>query len=140
MNPMVLVWIVFGCVFGVGLLAMRLRTALPEHHLSDETKDTVKIAMGLLATISALVLGLMVASAKSSYDAQKNDVVAAAAKFVMLDRMLAHYGPETIARARCSGAPPKICWNGFGRGAHPNRFSSIPASPLAIRCMPPSSR
>ncbi len=97
MNPMVLVWIVFGCVFGVGLLAMRLRTALPEHHLSDETKDTVKIAMGLLATISALVLGLMVASAKSSYDAQKNDVVAAAAKFVMLDRMLAHYGPETIA-------------------------------------------
>ena len=46
--------------FWVGLLAMRLRTALPEHHLSDETKDTVKIAMGLLATISALVLGLMV--------------------------------------------------------------------------------
>ena len=97
MNPMVVFWIVFGCVFGLGLLAMRLRTALPDHHLSDETKDTVKIAMGLLATISALVLGLMVASAKSSYDAQKNDVVAAAAKFVMLDRMLAHYGPETTA-------------------------------------------
>ena len=97
MNPLVLVWIVFGCVFGLGLLAMRLRTALPDHHLSDETKDTVKIAMGLLATISALVLGLMVASAKGSYDAQKNDVVAAAAKFVVLDRMLAHYGPETTA-------------------------------------------
>ena len=48
--------LVFGGVFGVGLLAMRLRLALPEHHLSADTKDTVKLAMGLVATMTALVL------------------------------------------------------------------------------------
>ena len=75
------------------MLAMRLRFLLPDHHLSVETKDSVKLAMGLVATMTALILGLMVASAKQGYDAQKADVIVAAAKFVMLDRMLDHYGP-----------------------------------------------
>ena len=57
MNPSLVGLIVFACVFGAALLAMRLRAALPEHHLSGDTKDTVKLTMGLVATMSALVLG-----------------------------------------------------------------------------------
>jgi len=91
--------IVFACVFGAALLAMRLRAALPQHHLSADTKDTVKLAMGLVATMAALVLGLLVASAKGAYDAQKSAVVQMAGKIAFLDRMLAHYGPDA-AEAR----------------------------------------
>jgi hypothetical protein len=78
---------------------MVVRNALPKHHLNDETKDLVKLAMGLVATMAALVLGLLVASAKESYDTQKGEVIQMAGKVAFLDRMLAHYGPES-AEAR----------------------------------------
>ena len=57
MSTSVLFFIVFGCVFGAAYLATRLRAAMPEHHLSADTKDTVKLAMGLVATMTALVHG-----------------------------------------------------------------------------------
>ena len=66
----------FACLFGAGLLGVRVRAALPEDHLSTETKDAVKVGMGLVATMAALVLGLLVASTKGSYDTQKNEVIA----------------------------------------------------------------
>ena len=99
MSPYTLAAIVFACVFGAALLAMRLRAALPEHHLSADTKDTVKLAMGLVATMAALVLGLLVASAKGAYDTEKSEVVQMAGKVAFLDRVLAHYGPDA-AEAR----------------------------------------
>jgi hypothetical protein len=78
---------------------MLLSVVLPKHHLSADTKDIVRLAMGLVATMTALVLGLLIASAKGTYDAQKNGVIATAARVVFLDRVLATYGPET-AEAR----------------------------------------
>jgi hypothetical protein len=90
---------VFVCVFGAAASAMLVRNALPKHHLSADTKDLVKLAMGLVATMAALVLGLLVASAKGSYDLQKSEVVQMAGKVAFLDRILAHYGPEA-AEAR----------------------------------------
>jgi UDP-N-acetylmuramyl pentapeptide phosphotransferase/UDP-N-acetylglucosamine-1-phosphate transferase len=87
--------IVVVCVFGSALLGMLLRTRLPEHHLSGESKDVVKLGMGLIGTMAALVLGLMVGSAKSSFDAQKNVLTQMSAKVILLDRALAHYGADT---------------------------------------------
>lgn len=87
--------IVFACVFGGALLGMFLRLLIPEHHLSEDTKDVVKLGMGLIATMTALVLGLMIATAKSSYDEQDEAVKHTAAKILLLDRMLSSYGPET---------------------------------------------
>jgi len=95
MNSLVVSLIVFACVFGGALCGMLLRVALPQHHLSDDSKDVVKLGMGLVATMSALVLGLLVASAKSSYDAQSSALTEMSSKVVLLDRVLAHYGPET---------------------------------------------
>src|SRR5882672_7803610 len=95
MSSFTIAAIIFACIFGAALLAMRLRTVLPEHHLGTDTKDTVKLAMGLVATMTALVLGLLVASAKGSYDTEKSGIVTMSAKLVMFDRVLAHYGPET---------------------------------------------
>jgi hypothetical protein len=87
--------ITFACVFGGALLGMTLRAVLPEHHLSSESKDSVKVGMGLVATMAALVLGLLVASAKASYDQQRTELTDMSSKIVTLDRVLAHYGPET---------------------------------------------
>ncbi len=87
--------IVFAVLFGAGLFGVRVRAALPEDHLSTETKDAVKVGMGLVATMAALVLGLLVASTKGAYDAQKGEVTQMAAKTVFLDRVLANYGSES---------------------------------------------
>lgn len=87
--------IVFACVFGGALLGMFLRTILPEHHLSQDSKDVVKLGTGLIATMSALVIGLLIASAKGSFDTQGNEVKQSAANVALLDRVLAQYGPET---------------------------------------------
>jgi hypothetical protein len=67
----------------------------PENHLSADSKDIVKLGMGLVGTMAALVLGLLVASAKGSYDAQSAELTQMSANIALLDRVLAHYGPET---------------------------------------------
>jgi hypothetical protein len=86
--------LVFVFVFGAALLGMLLRKVLPEHHLSSDTQDSVKLAMGLVATMAALVLGLLIAAAKDKYDKEAAGVTQMAAKIIVLDRMLANYGPE----------------------------------------------
>jgi len=95
MSAIAIAGVVFACVFGSALLGLFLRALLPEHHLSQESKDVVKLAMGLIATMAALVLGLMTASAKSSFDLQNEETVHTAANIIRLDRALARYGPET---------------------------------------------
>ena len=87
--------IVLVCVFGGSLLGMFLHTILPEHHLSADSKDVIKLGMGLTATMSALVLALLTNSAKGSFDTQRNELTQMAANIILLDRILAHYGPET---------------------------------------------
>jgi hypothetical protein len=87
--------ITFAFVFGGALLGMSLRAALPEHYLSADSKEAVKVGMGLVATMAALVLGLLIASAKSSYDTQNSELTDMSSKLILLDRVLAHYGPES---------------------------------------------
>ncbi|PYN92887.1 MAG: hypothetical protein DMD91_31385 [Candidatus Rokuibacteriota bacterium] len=87
-------WIVFASVSAGVLLGLLLRAVLPEHHLGTESKDVVKLGMGLIATMSALVLSLLIASAKSSYDVQRSNVVQMSTNVILLDRVMAHYGPE----------------------------------------------
>jgi hypothetical protein len=95
MSAIAIAAIVFACIFGSALLGIFIRAMLPEHHLSSESKDVVKLAMGLIATMAALVLGLITASAKSSFDQQNSETVHIAADIIRLDRALARYGPET---------------------------------------------
>jgi hypothetical protein len=94
LSSLALSLIVFACVFGGALFGMLLSAVLPKHHLSDESRDVVRQAMGLIGTMAVLLLSLLVASAKSSYDMQKNEVADGASKIVVLDGLLADYGPE----------------------------------------------
>jgi hypothetical protein len=94
MDSFIVAGIVFACTFCGALIGMALRRILPDSHLSTDSKDVVKMGTGLLATLSALVLGLMVASAKSSYDSQKAGFQQLSTNLILLDRSLAFYGPE----------------------------------------------
>lgn len=87
--------IVFGCLCAGGALGLILGRTLPEQHLSHDSRELVKLGVGLVGTMGALVLGLMVGSAKSGYDAQKHGTTQLAVSVIMLDRALAHFGPET---------------------------------------------
>jgi hypothetical protein len=94
MNSTLIAVFAFAGIFGAVLIGMRLRTLLPDTHLSQETKDTIRLGMGLVATMTALLLGLLVASAKGSYDIQRGEVIQMAARIGFLDRVLTVYGPE----------------------------------------------
>lgn len=94
MNSFVITLISAVSIFGGALLGMGLQRRLSQHHLSKEMQDLVKLGAGTIATLTALVLGLLVSSANSSYDAVNRGVVQGSTKFILLDRTLARYGPE----------------------------------------------
>ena len=95
MTPTSVGILVFICVFGGAMLGMWLRTILPKNHLDPESRDTVKVGIGLIATMTALVLGLVTASAKSSFESVNAAVKQTSINILTLDRVLARYGPET---------------------------------------------
>ncbi len=95
MNSMTMGLMVFACVFGGVLFGVYLSTKVAAHHLSADSKDAMKMALGVIGTLAALVLGLLLASAKNSFDAKGNGINKVSADLVLLDRALAGYGPET---------------------------------------------
>lgn len=94
MDSLVIGLISAGAIFSGALLGMGLQRLLPGHHLGKEMQDLVKLSAGIIATLTALVLGLLVSSAKSSFDTINNGIVQIGAKAILLDRALARYGPE----------------------------------------------
>jgi hypothetical protein len=113
MNMILISIILFVGLVGAALLGRRVHPYLPEDHLSADSRDAVKLAMGLVATMTALVLGLLVSSAKEAYDTKRSEVIQMAAKIAFLDRVLALYGPEaaearTELRATVAAAVQRI--------------------------------
>jgi hypothetical protein len=86
--------VVLGGSFGAAVVGMVLHVKLPDRHLDSDSRDVVKLVMGLIATMSALVLSLLIASASSSYDQQNNELTALSANIILLDRTLESYGPS----------------------------------------------
>ena len=90
--------LVFACVFGGALAGIAIRTVLPEHHLTKKTEDVVRLGTGVLATLAALVLGLLIASAKSSFDTRDSELRQFSVDLILLDRQLMHYGHSSSWR------------------------------------------
>lgn len=95
MSPIFVASIAFACIVGGTLIGMIVGRQLPDHHQESSSKDVVRLAMAMVGTMTALVLGLVTASAKSSFDTEDTAVKHTAATILALDRMLADYGPET---------------------------------------------
>jgi hypothetical protein len=112
---------IFCCLFGGALAGMALRGVIPQHHLDSDTRDLIKLSVGLIGTMAALVLGLLVASTKSSYDTKASELASMAGNVILLDRMLAHYGPEA-ADAR---ATLRATVAGIEEGSSRNRLEQL---------------
>lgn len=95
MSPFAIGGAAFLCVFGAAFVGMFLRSRLPDHHLSPDSRDAIKLATAIIGTLSALALGLLIASAKRSFDDAGTELRTAAARVLLLDRVMAHYGQET---------------------------------------------
>lgn len=95
MSPFLVGALSLTIVFGAAIGGMFLRSRLPDHHLAPDSKDAIKLATAIIGTLSAIALGLMVASAKRSFDDASADMRTTSARLVLLDRVLAQYGPET---------------------------------------------
>ena len=92
MSSLELSLIAFFCLFASALLGLLVSSKLPENHLNAHSKEAIKIGAGLIATLTALVLGLLVSSAKSSYDAVIEEIKQTSATLIVLDHVLAKYG------------------------------------------------
>ncbi len=92
--PLAVSGMIFFCTFTAAVFGMVLRKKLPDDHLIEDSKDVIKLVMGLIATMAALVLGLLIASANSSYETQSGELQQVSAAIVELDGILAQYGSE----------------------------------------------
>lgn len=92
MDPRLFSFVAFVCICGSA--AFGLWFVLPDRHLNSETKEVVRLATGLIGTIAALVLGLLVSSAQSNFDRINDELLQNAAGMLILDRALAEYGPD----------------------------------------------
>jgi hypothetical protein len=122
--------VVLGGSIVAALIGMILHVKLPDHHLDADARDVVKLVMGLIATMSALVLSLLIASASSSYDQQSNELKALAANIILLDRTLEAYGPgakvvRDTLRDVVRQAHDRI-WS--SNGVRPEALNSVEAS------------
>jgi hypothetical protein len=136
--------VVFLCLCAAVLLGRALSRRLAEHHLTQETRDTVKLSLGLVATMSALLLGLLVSSAKGAYDAQRQQIDELAAKVATLDRVLSLYGAESAVarqelRATVENAIARVWPDGRGESSdlRPD-FRSGDAIYRAVQSLAPS--
>jgi hypothetical protein len=136
MNPFALSVIAFAVILGGGFVGAFLRRTLPDHHLADEAKDIVRLGTGLIGTIAALVLGLLIASAKSSYDTQSGQVQRLTADVVLLDQLLAQYGldarPIRDGMRQALGPLVDRLWHENGAAASNGPFAATAASETAF--------
>jgi Protein of unknown function (DUF4239) len=107
--------VTFALVFGGALLGMYFRNVLSEEHLGEDVRDAIKLSTGLIGTMAALVLGLLIASAKSSYDTKSTEIKQITANVILLDVELEQYGPDAqnLRIALRKAIPPLIdqIWN-----------------------------
>jgi len=94
MNSTMLSLLAFVCTFGAALLGIFIRDRLPAHHVEGDSKDVVKLVLGLMATLTALVLGLLISSAHSAFNAQDAELQLLSIRLYQLDRVLVHFGPD----------------------------------------------
>jgi hypothetical protein len=136
LRPIVVSLIAFAVILGGGFAGTLLRKALPDHHLTDDTRDIIRLGAGLIGTIAALVLGLLIASARSSYDTQSGQVQRLTSDVILLDQLLNQYGPEArpIRQLMREALGPlvELLWQEGGTAGKDAPFVATAASEMAF--------
>ncbi len=127
MNSVTIAIVACGCTFSASLAAIYIRSRLPQHHIEGDSRELIKLVMGLIATITALVLGLQISSAHSAYEAQEAELEQLSVHIYQVDRILEHFGPEALETRellrQIVTADMQRTWAGDGAGA--TRFSLV---------------
>jgi hypothetical protein len=139
MGPIAIGLLAFGLALAGILLGSVMQRTLPKGQLSPDSKEVVKLSLGIVATLAALVLGLLVASAKTTYSAREGEINQITAHVILLDNLLAKYG-EGAQAARASlrkAIPPMVdhIWREASRCQ-----CSRPHSRQALRVKPSINR
>ena len=101
MSPVIIGFVSLVVIFGAALFGIFAARALPQHHLSDQTRAAVSVSVAVVGTLAALVIGLMISTASSSFSARSNEVTTISVDLIRMDRMMRRYGPEADdARAK----------------------------------------
>lgn len=129
MRDLLISLLVFAVIFGGALAGMAVRPLLSEHHLHADSRDVVKLTAGLIGTLTALVLGLLIASAKNTFDQKTNQVRQMTSTVIVLDDLLAQYGPEasSLRKLLRLSIPPladRIWHEQLNPAGQPARFES----------------
>ncbi len=121
MRGIVVGLLVFAFLAGSALIVLWLHPRLPPTLRSKETTDTVRLGIGVVATITALVVSLLISSVKGSFDQVHHDVQTFATELILLDRTLRFYGPEAdkarTLLTRYTRRALQETWPGTGRTA-----------------------
>jgi hypothetical protein len=124
-NPMTVALICLCFILAGTFVGVLLRRCLPAHHLSKESESVVKLGVGLIATLAALVLGLLISSAKSTYDAKLSEVNQITANIILIDQFLSEYGPDVRpAREKLRGSVQGMVQNLWKDGTDKSANSS----------------
>ena len=91
MSSIIVGAVTFACAYGAALVGVVISDFLPKHHLSSESRTAVNISIAMVGTLTALVIGLLVSSAHSSFTQKETELTNAAAKVILLDRTLREY-------------------------------------------------
>ena len=128
--------LVFACVFGGALSGMYIRRVLPKEHLQDDTKAVIGLSMGLIGTLTALLLAMVTSTAKETFDFEGNQLRQTAVNLMVLDHVLADYGPETreIREALRRGLERRVAttWSGAKSGPVALQSPTVAGSPYAL--------
>lgn len=144
MNSLYATIAIFAIVFCGTLAGLLLRRWLPASHLSESSRDSLKLAIGLVASLVSLVLGLAVSSSKSSFDLKGDELQQIATDVVLLDRTLAAYGSGAdIARAQLRSLVvtglDRVWGERLGKAQTGNVSDEIHALGTAIRGLGPGN-
>ena len=139
MSPLTTSLCIWALLVAGALGGALLRRGLPEHHLDSHAKDIVRLGCALIATISGLVLGLLINSANTSFNAQRDEIRQLAANVILIDQSLGQYGPGAReARQQLRQAIPAIVgrlWSDGAAKAGAMPFSGSGAGEAAYRAV-----
>jgi hypothetical protein len=93
-NTLIIGLIVLAAILVGAFAGMKVRHRLPKHHLTDETKSLVSVSTAVVATVSALVLGLLISNANTTFTRLGGEVTALSAQILRLDHILRRYGAD----------------------------------------------
>src|SRR3954447_18955854 len=100
MASVALAGIVLVCLLGAVFIGILIRARLPADHLSAGSTDAIKLATAIVGTLAAIALGFLTASSKTAFDSAEADLRTSVSEIILLDRVLAHYGPEALDARR----------------------------------------